>query len=58
MIPSGDIGIDHDRGPLPGPLETGGAPATLGFTLHPLLPELMSVSTQVGPYFRPLLESI
>ena len=58
MTLSGDLGIDHDRGPLPGPSETYGAPATLGFTLHPILPELMSVSTQVGPYFKPFLESI
>ena len=58
MVPSGDLGTDHDRGPLPGPSETYGAPTTLGFTLHPILPKLMSVSAQVGPYFRPFLESI
>ena len=58
MAPSGDLGVDHDRSPLPGPSETYGAPATLGFTLHPILPELMSVSAQVGPYFRPFLEPI
>ena len=44
--------------PLPGPSETYGAPTTLGFTLHPIVPELMSVSAQTGPYFRPFLESI
>ena len=98
MTPSGDFGIDQDRGtqhmkrkvvyrpprdpsgrsetshrqwprraisesimiaaPFPGPSETYGAPATLGFTLHPILPELMSVSTRVGSYFRLFLESI
>ena len=58
MAPSGDLGTDHDRGLLPGPSETYGAPATLGFTLHPIVPKLNSVSAQVGPYFRPFLESI
>ena len=58
MAPSGDLGIDHDRGPLPAPSETYGASTTLGFTLHPILPELMSVSARVGPYFRPFLKSI
>ena len=43
MAPSGDLGIDHDRGPLPAPSEPYGASTTLGFTLHPILPELMSV---------------
>ena len=32
MAPLGDLGIDHDQGPLPGPSETYGAPTTLGFT--------------------------
>ena len=58
MTPSGDLGIDHDLSPLPGLSEIYSAPTTLGFTLHPILPELMSVSAQVGPYFRPFLEPI
>ena len=58
MAPSGNLGIDHDRGPLPAPSEPYGAFTTLGFTLHPILQELISVSARVGPYFRPFLKSI
>ena len=57
MAPSGNLETNHDRGLFPGPSETYGAPATLGFTLHPILPELMRVSARVGHYTRPFLES-
>ena len=58
MAPSGDLGTDHDCGLLLGPSETYGAPAILGFTLHPIVPKLNSVSAWAGPYFKPFLESI
>ena len=57
MAPSGDLGTNYDHCPLPGPSETYDVPATLGFTLHPILPELMRVSARVGHYTRPFLES-
>ena len=58
MAPSGDLETDHERGLLPGPSETYGAPATLSLTLYPIVPKLNSVSARAGPYFKPFLKSI
>ena len=44
--------------PFLGPLEIYSVLVALGFTLHPILLELMSFSARVGPYFKPFLESI